>query len=208
MAKFMQEPQTFLFRKYLGFWGNLVANYDGCCHDGAFFAPVLDGFDQRMAVKLLLDAFTEEELAKLGAVQMTHGRFEPCGPLNELLQQMENFDGIMVAATNFSTSLDPATMRRFTYKLELDYLEEDGKRMFFERMFKAKLSDAEFSELDQLGNLTPGDFRTVRQELFYLGRERTNHDRIAALQSECALKKDGRRASRIGFAACWKNGGI
>ena len=128
--------------------------------------------------------------------------------VNELLQQMENFDGIMVAATNFSVSLDPAAMRRFTYKLEFDYLDEDGKRLFFERMFKTKLSDAEFSELDQLGNLAPGDFRTVRQELFYLGRERTNRDRIAALQSECALKKDGRRASRIGFAACWKNGGI
>lgn len=123
--------------------------------------------------------------------------------VNELLQQMENFDGIMVAATNFSVSLDPAAMRRFTYKLEFDYLDEDGKRLFFERMFKTKLSDAEFSELDQLGNLAPGDFRTVRQELFYLGRERTNRDRIAALQSECALKKDGRRPARIGFAACW-----
>ena len=42
MAKFMRVPQTFLFRKYLGLWGNLVANYDGCCQDGSFFAPVLD----------------------------------------------------------------------------------------------------------------------------------------------------------------------
>lgn len=120
--------------------------------------------------------------------------------VNELLQQMENFDGIMVAATNFSTSLDPATMRRFTYKLEFDYLEEDGKCMFFERMFKTKLSDEEFVELNQLENLTPGDFRTVRQELFYLGGTRTNLERIAALKAECEMKKDGKTRPKIGFA--------
>ena len=121
--------------------------------------------------------------------------------VNELLQQMENFGGIMVAATNFSTSLDPATMRRLTYKLEFGYLEETGKRLFFERMFKMKLSDEEFAELNQLENLTPGDFRTVHQELFYLGGTRTNLERIAALKAECEMKKDGKTRPKIGFAA-------
>ena len=55
--------------------------------------------------------------------------------VNELLQQMENFDGIMIAATNFSKNLDPATMRRFTFKLEFGYLDENGSCAFFERMF-------------------------------------------------------------------------
>ena len=121
--------------------------------------------------------------------------------VNELLQQMENFDGIMVAATNFSKNLDPATMRRFTFKLEFGYLDDDGKRKFFERMFKTTLADEEFAELRQLRNLAPGDFRTVRQEQFYLGGEVTNADRLAALKEECALKKDGDHSVPIGFAA-------
>ena len=119
--------------------------------------------------------------------------------VNELQQQMENFDGVMVAATNFSKNLDAAVMRRFTFKLEFDYLDDDGKRLFFEHMFKSKLSDAEFAELKALRNLAPGDFRTVRQEQFYLGEEVTNDDRIAALKEECAIKKDGNHSARIGF---------
>ncbi len=120
--------------------------------------------------------------------------------VNELLQQMENFDGIMVAATNFSKNLDPATMRRFTFKLEFGYLDDEGKRSFFERMFKTTLTDEEFVELRQLRNLAPGDFRTVRQELFYLGDSVTNLDRISALKEECTAKKDGDHSAPIGFA--------
>ena len=119
--------------------------------------------------------------------------------VNELLQQMENFDGVMVAATNFSKNLDAAVMRRFTFKLEFGYLDDDGKRLFFERMFKSKLADAEFEDLKTLRNLAPGDFRTVRQEQFYLGGEVTNADRVAALKEECAIKKDGDHHARIGF---------
>ncbi len=121
--------------------------------------------------------------------------------VNELLQQMENFDGIMVAATNFSKNLDPATMRRFTFKLEFGYLDDDGKKAFFERMFKTSLTDEEFAELRQMRNLAPGDFRTVRQEMFYLGGDATNLERIEALREECAVKKDGDASAPIGFGA-------
>ena len=120
--------------------------------------------------------------------------------VNELLQQqMENFDGVMVAATNFSKNLDAAVMRRFTFKLEFDYLDDAGKKAFFERMFRTTLSEGEYSDLKALRNLAPGDFRTVRQEQFYLGGEVTNADSIAALKEECALKKDGNHSAHIGF---------
>lgn len=119
--------------------------------------------------------------------------------VNELLQQMENFDGVMVAATNFNANLDAAIMRRFTFKLEFDYLDKDGRKIFFEKMFKSMLTREEESELSSLENLTPGDFRTVRQELFYLGDETNNTDRLAALREECLRKKDGKKITKIGF---------
>ena len=59
---------------------------------------------------------------------------------------MENFNGVMVAATNFCRSLDPATMRRFTFNLEFGYLDDAGKNLFFERMFKTTLTDEEKAE--------------------------------------------------------------
>ena len=120
--------------------------------------------------------------------------------VNELLQQMENFDGVMVAATNFCKNLDPAIMRRFTFKLEFDYLDDDGKKIFFERFFSTVINEEENKALNEILNLAPGDFRTVRQEHFYLDEAQTNLDRIAALKEECALKKDGSKSAKIGFA--------
>ena len=117
--------------------------------------------------------------------------------VNELLNRMENFKGVMVGATNFMDNLDAAIMRRFTFKLQFDYLEADGKRAFFERMFKTRLGDAEARRLAAIPNLAPGDFRTVRQSLYYLGGSVSNETRLNELEKECSLKKGCGR--RIGF---------
>ena len=49
--------------------------------------------------------------------------------------------------------------------------------------------------------LAPGDFRTVRQSLYYLADEVDNHDRIAALarESEIKLKNKYAPKRKIGF---------
>ena len=117
--------------------------------------------------------------------------------VNELLRRMENFKGVMVGATNFMDNLDAAIMRRFTFKLQFDYLEADGKRAFFERMFKTRLGDAEARRLAAIPNLAPGDFRTVRQSLYYLGGSVSNETRLNELEKESSLKKGCGR--RIGF---------
>ena len=102
---------------------------------------------------------------------------------------MENFKGVMVGATNFMDNLDQAIMRRFTFKLQFDYLDEAGKRLFFERMFKTKLTDADVAQLAEVRNLAPGDFRTVRQSMYYLGGIVTNAQRIAELEKECTTSR-------------------
>ena len=120
--------------------------------------------------------------------------------VNELLHQMENFKGVMVAATNFMDNLDQAILRRFTFKFEFDYLDDAGKRLFFERMFHSSLTDAEAKRLAAIPNLAPGDFRTVRQGMFYLPGEKTNALRLTELEKESEVKKDTRRAARkVGF---------
>ena len=102
--------------------------------------------------------------------------------------------------TNFRKNLDPAVMRRFTFKLEFDYLDDAGKKTFFERMFKTALTDDEYAELKKVGPLAPGDYRTVRQKQFYLAGQQSNASRIAALREECALKTEKEGGPAIGFA--------
>jgi len=117
--------------------------------------------------------------------------------VEELLQRMENFRGVMVGATNFMDRLDPAVLRRFAFKLEFGYLSDAGKRLFFGRMFGEALSEGEAARLERIANLAPGDFRTVRDALRWAGGEATNAMRLAELERESALKKGA--PGRIGF---------
>ena len=121
--------------------------------------------------------------------------------VNELLHQMENFNGVMIGATNFIQNLDQAIMRRFTFKLQFNYLDDAGKELFFERMFHCLLSPEAKERLHRIPNLAPGDFRTVRQSLFYYGGEVTNAQRLDALEREAAAKTGGAFAVRgkMGF---------
>lgn len=121
--------------------------------------------------------------------------------VNELLHQMENFDGIFIGATNFSANLDAASQRRFTFKLEFDFLDNAGKRIFFERMFRQRLTAADAATLDGIPNLAPGDFRTARQSLYYLGGEATTADYLAALSHESRSKDNSPFSTKekIGF---------
>ena len=120
--------------------------------------------------------------------------------VNELLYQMENFNGIMIGATNFIKNLDPAIMRRFTFKLDFNFLDNEGKKIFFERMFKTQLTPEELSRLEAIANLAPGDFRTVRQALYYL-EDNSNPVRLAALEKESAAKPYANKGSstKLGF---------
>jgi hypothetical protein len=118
---------------------------------------------------------------------------------NELLQQMERFTGVLVCATNLVEHLDSAIMRRFTFKVQMSALDDEGKVKFFRRYFKSALTDEDRSRLVSIPNLTPGDFRTVRERLYFLGKERgaDNMQLLSALEAESACKKNSRMP--IGF---------
>ena len=155
-------------------------------------------FEQAEAEKAIL--FLDEIDGLLQSRERAQNTWEVT-QVNELLYRMENFKGVMIGATNFCANLDAAVLRRFTFKLEFDYLDEAGKKLFFERMFGTALTDAEAAQLAGIPNLAPGDFRTVRQGLFYLGQEVTNAERLEALKRESAAKNANRFAAkgRIGF---------
>jgi len=136
-----------------------------------------------------VDSFVQDRTGAMRSWEVTQ--------VNELLQHMETFGGVMVGATNFLDNLDKAVLRRFTYKLKLDFLTDEGKGIFFERYFSTPLTAEEKIRLNAISNLTPGDFRTVREELFYLSDKETNAERLEALEAESAAK--GRERARIGF---------
>ncbi|RLA74151.1 MAG: AAA family ATPase [Epsilonproteobacteria bacterium] len=87
---------------------------------------------------------------------------------NEMLVQMENFDGVFVATTNLLSNLDKASMRRFDLKLEFRYLEPyQSWQLFclFAKQFGIdKPTKATQHIIKSMTQLTPGDFTAVQRQ--------------------------------------------
>ena len=81
----------------------------------------------------------------------------------------------------------------------MSVLDDDGKVKFFRRYFKSALTADEQRRLVSIPNLTPGDFRTVRERFYFLGRKRgsDNVSLLSALEGESAVKKES--LNPIGF---------
>ncbi len=119
---------------------------------------------------------------------------------NELLTQLEAFDGIFVASTNLIAGLDPAALRRFDLKARFDFLKSDQAWQLLGRHC-AQLAlpppPVELRQrLDAMDNLTPGDFAALARRNRF-DPLKTGEAWVAALEAEAALKRGHR--NRIGF---------
>jgi SpoVK/Ycf46/Vps4 family AAA+-type ATPase len=112
--------------------------------------------------------------------------------VNELLQQMEQFPGIFIAATNMMNGLDSAAMRRFDFKLHFRPLRPDQRIGLFAREVFGTATASVPPELVQylgsLNGLTPGDFATVCRQRLLLDEQLTPKQFAQRLGAECDVK--------------------
>jgi transitional endoplasmic reticulum ATPase len=85
--------------------------------------------------------------------------------VNELLTWMEDHPLPFAAATNHAAKLDPASARRFVFKVEMRPLDAARARRAFGHFFGREAPAA----LGQLGGLTLGDFAVVARQLRFTG---------------------------------------
>ena len=114
------------------------------------------------------------------------------GQVNELLSWLDSHPFPVIAATNHPGSLDPATLRRFVFKLELRPLHGERLKSAFQRFF----SMAAPPRLAELTNLTPGDCAVVARQLRCFGPA-TADDIFDRLGAEAAAKPGG--CAKMGF---------
>ena len=113
--------------------------------------------------------------------------------VNEMLTWMESHPLPFACTTNFAAHLDPATLRRFVFKVTLDYLTPVQS----EAAFRGYFALTPPAELAALGALTPGDFAVVRKRAEILGCLDEPASLASMLREECAAKPDQPRP--IGF---------
>ena len=120
--------------------------------------------------------------------------------VNEMLVQMESFDGIFIATTNLIDNLDKACLRRFDLKLEFGYLLPEQARNLFKKecaLLKVKFDEYASNKVSSLGLLAPGDFASVRRQAKF--RPIKNGDDFChRLELEVALKNE-EKSVKIGF---------
>lgn len=120
--------------------------------------------------------------------------------VNEMLVQMESFDGIFIATTNLIDNLDKACLRRFDLKLEFGYLLPEQARNLFKKecaLLKVKFDENASKKVSNLGLLAPGDFASVRRQAKF--RPIKNGDDFChRLKLEVALKNE-EKSAKIGF---------
>ena len=151
---------------------------------------------------LLLDE-VDSFLAERGEAKQSWERTQ----VNEMLTQMEAFQGVMIASTNLMDRLDRAAMRRFDLKIRFDYLKPEQ----LWRLFAATLDcygidkkERELgtvrSRLSRLITCTPGDFAAIVRRRKVVGLPGSAMDLVDDLQTE-QLVKEARQTRGIGFLA-------
>ena len=121
--------------------------------------------------------------------------------VNELLTQMEAFDGIFVCTTNLMAKLDPASLRRFAFKVRFDPLTSDQRWAMFREELTRLGGEGEAvgveAQVRAMSGLTPGDFAVAVRQFELCGTPASVESLLESLGKECTAK--GAAPGKIGF---------
>jgi transitional endoplasmic reticulum ATPase len=121
---------------------------------------------------------------------------------NELLAQMDRFDGLFICTTNLVDRLDRAALRRFAIKIRFDHLRPPQAQALVAMALHGlagKCEDAAaLASVERLRHLTAGDVAAVVRRFRMLGQKPSAQAFVAALCHELTLKGEG-AAQSIGF---------
>ncbi len=170
------------------------------CYVGETEKNIAQAFEQAKAdnALLVLDEVDTFLFSREGANQSWER-----SQVNEMLTQIERFEGLMVVSTNLIEVLDPAALRRFDLKLKFDYLTLPQRLDFAKQQAEILglplLSEEDLGQIESLNLLTPGDFAAVARRHQFSPFQKVQ-DWLSALQGECEVKPAfSATTRRIGF---------
>ena len=157
--------------------------------------------EQKGAILVLdeVDSFLQDRSGAYHSWEVTQ--------VNEMLTQMESFQGIFIATTNFMTNLDKASIRRFDMKVEFKPL--DSAR--FIKAFGLYARHLEISdyvaflesssakkEIEKLDNICFGDFALIARSARFEAIT-SSQQLLEKLQEESKLKDAHTNNRKMGF---------
>ena len=118
---------------------------------------------------------------------------------NILLQEMENFEGILIATTNLHGNLDPAFERRFLFKTRFDLPGVEPRQKIWQAQFPG-ISDEEAANLAREFTLSGGQIENVARKMTIGSVLTGSGQSVEQLQQYCREELITKAAGRkIGF---------
>jgi len=157
---------------------------------GGSEANIAEAFDEALGLGAFL---VFDEADSLLADRRDAQRSWEVSQVNEMLTWMESHALPFACTTNLVDRLDPASLRRFTFKIVLDFMTKEQARSAFQRFFALEAP----ASLDKVPMLTPGDFAVVKRKADVMDCLDDPKALVAMLDSESKAKPD--RPKEIGF---------
>lgn len=122
--------------------------------------------------------------------------------INEMLTQLENFNGLFFASTNLMEQLDEASLRRFDCKIKFDFLKPEQTMQLIQQTCKLLniQETIHLIKVETIPYLTAGDFATILRQ----SRLRpivSVAELMTRLKAEVSVKKQYTAPSSMGFLA-------
>ncbi|WP_051321641.1 AAA family ATPase [Chrysiogenes arsenatis] len=106
--------------------------------------------------------------------------------VNEMLTWMERHPLPFACTTNLIERIDPASLRRFTFKCRFDFMKPEQVKLAFRHFFRITVDDRHIRELTML---TPGDFALVQRKAELTGAKHEITSLVALLKNEMVAKQ-------------------
>ena len=158
---------------------------------------IAQAFEQAKSRKAIL---TIDEVEAFIQRRQNAGRNFEISEVNEMLMQIEKFEGIFLATTNMLDYIDRAVLRRFDLKLKFDFLSHEAVWKMFQqtcRSFNIGRGKAVFKKkLLMAESVTFGDFAALARRNKF-SKILTQEELYEALIQEIQIKSD--QSNKIGF---------
>jgi len=118
--------------------------------------------------------------------------------VNEMLTQMEDHPLPFICTTNLKDGLDPASFRRFIFKIKYDFMNEENIQAGIKEYFNKDIIIKDIKE-KELQYITAGDFVVVKRKLDILESGKYKKDLILDYLKEEQEEKGIKITRKIGW---------
>jgi len=134
---------------------------------------------------------------KRSEVEDSHDRYANI-ETNYLLQKMEEYEGIVILASNFHKNIDEAFTRRLRFIIDFPFPEKEPRYRIWQRVFPAGTPldrDIDFAFLAQKLKLSGGSIRNIALSAAFLAAENSGH--VSMEHIICATKREFQKVGKL-----------